>query len=115
MEFQKNFYFCFIDYAKVFDCVHHNKLWEILKEMGVPNHLTCLLKNLFAGQKATVRTPHGTMELFKIGKGVRQGCILSPYLFNLYAEYIMQNARLGDYKLESDCWEKYQQPQIIPP
>ena len=89
-EFQENIYFCFIDYAKTFDCVDHNKLWKILKEMGIPDHLTCLLINLYAGQKATVRTGHGTMDLFQIGKGVHQGCILSPCLFNLYAEYIMQ-------------------------
>ena len=95
-EFQKNTYFCFIDYAKVFDCVDHNKLWKILKEMGIPDHLTCLLRNLYADQEATVRTGHGKTDWFKIGKGVCQGCILSPYLFNLYAEYIMQNARLDE-------------------
>ena len=95
-EFQKNIYFCFIDYAKAFHCVDHNKLWEILKEMGIPDHLTCLLRNLYAGQEATVRTGHGTTDWFQIGKGVRQGCILSPCLFNLYAEYIMQNARLDE-------------------
>ena len=88
-EFQKNIYFCFIDYAKAFDCVDHNKLWKILKEMGIPDHLTCLLINLYAGQKATVRTGHGTMDLFQIGKGVHQGCILSPCLFSLFAEYVM--------------------------
>ena len=82
-EFQKNIYFCFIDYAKVFDCVDHNKLWKILKKMGIPDHLTCLLRNLYAGQEATVRTGHGTTDWFQIGKGVRQGCILSPGLFNL--------------------------------
>ena len=82
------FYFCFIDYAKDFDCVDHNKLWKILKEMGIPDHLTGLLRNLYAGQEATVRTGHGTTDWFQIGKGVRQGCILSPCLFNLYAEYI---------------------------
>ena len=87
-EFQKNMYFCFIDYAKAFDCVDHNKLWKILKEMGIPDHLTCLLRNPYAGQEATVRTGHGTTDWFQIGKGVRQGCILSPCLFNLYAEYI---------------------------
>ena len=92
-EFQKNIYFCFIDYAKAFDCVDHNKLWKILQEMGIADHLTCLLRNLYAGQEATVRTGHGTTDWFQIGKGVRQGCILSPYLFNLYAEYIMRNAR----------------------
>ena len=88
-EFQKNIYFCLIDYAKGFDFVDHNKLWEILKEMGIPDHLTCLLRNLSSGQEATVRTGHGTTDLFQIGKGVRQGYILSPCLFNLYAEYIM--------------------------
>ena len=93
-EFQKNIYFCFIDYAKAFDWVDHKKLWKILKEMGIPDHLTCLLRNLYAGPEATVRTGHGTTDWFQIGKGVRQGCILSPCLFNLYAEYIMQNARL---------------------
>ena len=91
-EFQKNIYFCFIDYAKAFDCVDHNKLWKILKEMGIPDHLTCLLRNLYVGQEATVRTGHGTTDWFQIGKGVPQGCILSPCLFNLYAEYIMRNA-----------------------
>ena len=93
-EFQKNIYFCFIDYAKAFDCVDHNKLWKILKEMGIPDHLTCPLRNVYAGQEATVRTGHGTTDWFQTGKGVRQGCILSPYLFNLYAEYIMRNAGL---------------------
>ena len=91
-EFQKNVYFCFIDYAKAFDCVDHNKLWKTPKEMGIPDHLTCLLRNLYAGQEATVRTGHGTADWFKIGKGVCQGCILSPCLFNLYAECIMRNA-----------------------
>ena len=95
-EFQKNIYFCFIDYAKAFDCVDHNKLWKILKEMGIPDHLTCLLRNLYAGQEATVRTGHGTTDWFQIGKGVLQGCILSPCLFNLYAEYIMRNAGLEE-------------------
>ena len=85
-EFQKNIYFCFIDYAKAFDCVDHNKLWKTLKEMGIPDYLTCLLRNLYAGQEATVRTRHGTTDWFQIGKGVHQGCILSPCLFNLYAE-----------------------------
>uniref|UniRef100_A0A8B9Y1E2 Reverse transcriptase domain-containing protein n=1 Tax=Bos mutus grunniens TaxID=30521 RepID=A0A8B9Y1E2_BOSMU len=92
-EFQKNIYFCFIDYAKTFDCVDH-KLWKILQEMRIPDHLTCLLRNLYAGQEATVRTGHGTTDWFQIGKGVCQGCILSPCLFNLYAEYVMRNARL---------------------
>ena len=95
-EFQKNIYFCFIDSAHAFDCVDHNKLWNILKEMEIPNHLTCLLRNLFAGQEATVRTGHVTMDQFQIGKGVRQGCILSPCLFNLYAECIMRNTRLEE-------------------
>ena len=95
-EFQKNIYFCFIDYAKDFDCVDHNKLGEILKEIGIPDHLTCLLRNLYAGQKATVRTGHGTTDWFQIGKGIRQGCVLSPCLFNLYAEYIMRNAGLEE-------------------
>ena len=95
-EFQKNIYFCFIDYAKAFDCVDHNKLWKILKEMGILNHLTCLLRNLYAGQEATVRKRHGRTNWFKIEKGVPQGCILSPCLFNLYAEFIMRNARLDE-------------------
>ena len=86
-EFQKNIYFCFIDYAKAFDCVDHNKLWKILKEMEIPDHLTCLLRNLYAGQDATVRTGHGTMEWFQIGKEVHQDCILSPCLFNFFAEF----------------------------
>ena len=90
-EFQKNNYFCFIDYAKAFDCVDHNKLWKILKEMGIPDDLTCLLRNLYAGQEATVRTGCETTDWFQMGKGVRQGWILSPCLFNLYAEYIMRN------------------------
>ena len=92
-EFQKNIYFCFIDYANAFDCVDHNKLWNILQEMGIPDHLTCLL---YAGQEATVRTGHGTTDWFQRGKGVRQGCISSPCLFNLYAEYIMRNAGLEE-------------------
>ena len=91
-ESQKNIYFCFMDYAKAFDCVDHNKLWKILKEMGIPDHLTCLLRNLYAGQEATFRSGHGTTDWFQIGKRVCQGCILSPCLFNLYAEYIMRNA-----------------------
>ena len=95
-EFQKNIYFCIIDYAKAFDCVDHDKLWKILKEMGIPDHLTRLLRNLYAGQEATVRTEHGTTDWFQIGKGVRQGCILSLCLFNLYAEYIMRNAGLDE-------------------
>ena len=95
-EFQKNIYFCFIDYAKAFDCVDHNKLWKILQEMEIPDDLTCLLRNLYAGQEAAVRTGHGTTDWFQIGKGVRQGCILSPCLYNLYAEYIMLNVELDE-------------------
>uniref|UniRef100_A0A8B9YL60 RNA-directed DNA polymerase n=1 Tax=Bos mutus grunniens TaxID=30521 RepID=A0A8B9YL60_BOSMU len=95
-EFHKNIYFCFIDYAKAFDCVDHNKLWKIPQEIGIADHLTCLLRNLYAGQEATVRTGHGTTDWFQIGKGVCQGCILSPCLFNLYAEYIMRNAGLEE-------------------
>jgi len=95
-KFQKNIYFCFIDYAKAFDCVDHNKLWKILKEMGIPDYLTCLLRNLYADQEATVRTGYGTTDWFQIGKGVHQGCILSPCFFNLYAEYIMRNAGLDE-------------------
>ena len=101
-EFQKNIYFCFIDYAKAFDCVDYNKLWKILKEIGISDYLTCLLRNLYAGQEATVRTGHGTMDWFQIGKRVHQGCLLSPYLFNLYAEYTMQNAGLD----EAQAWIK---------
>jgi len=88
-EFQKNIYFCFIDYVKALDCMDHNKLWKILKEMSIPDHLTCLLRNLYAGQEATVRTGHGTTDWFQIEKGVLQGCILSPCLFNLHAKYIL--------------------------
>ena len=95
-EFQKNIYFCFTDYAKAFYCVDHNKLWKIPKEMGIPDNLTCLLRNLYAGQEATIRTEHGTTDWFQIGKGVYQGCILSPCLFNFYAEYIMRNAGLDE-------------------
>src|SRR5574337_797051 len=95
-EFQKNICFCFIDYAKAFDHVDHNKLWKILQEMGISDHLICLLRNLYAGQEATVRTGHGTIDWFQIGKGVRQGCILSPCLFNLYTEYIMGNSGLDE-------------------
>ena len=94
-EFKKH-YVCFIDYAKTFECVDHNKLWKILKEMGIPDHLTCLLRNLYVDQEATVRTGHGTTDWFQLGKGVHQGCILSPCLFNLYAEYIMRNAGLEE-------------------
>ena len=91
-EFQKNICFCFINYAIAFDCVDHHKLWKILKDMGIPDYLTCLLRNLYAGQEATVRTGHGTTDWFQIGKGVCQGCILSPCLFNVYEEYIIRNA-----------------------
>ena len=94
-DFQKNIYFCFIDFAKTFDCVDHNKLWKILKEMGIPDHLTCLLRNLYAGQEATVRTGHGTTDWFQIGKGIRKGCILSSCLFSFYAEYIMRNTQFS--------------------
>ena len=107
-QFQENICFYFIDYAKAFDFVDHNKLWEILKEMGIPDHLTCLLRNLYAGQEATVRTGHGTTHWFQIGKGVGQGCILSPCLFNLYADYIMRNAGLEETSWNQDCQEKYQ-------
>ena len=107
-EFQKKIYFCFIDYANAFDCVDHNKLWKILKEMGITDHLTRLLRTLYAGQEATVRTGHGTTYWFQIGKGVCQGCILSPRLFNLYAEYIIRNAGLDEAQLESRFKEKYQ-------
>ena len=99
-----NIYFCFIDYAKAFDGVDHNKLWKILKKMGIPDHLTCLLRNLYAGQEATVRNGHGTTNWFQIRKGVSQGCILSLCLFNLYAEYIMRNTR----------WKKYKQGSRLP-
>ena len=95
-DFQKNIYFCFIDYAKALDCVDHNKLWKILKEKGILDHLTCLLRNLHAGQEATVRTGHGTTDWFQIGKAVHQGCVLSPCLFNLHAEYIMRNSGLDE-------------------
>ena len=106
---RKNIYFCFIDYAKAFDCVDHSKLWKILKQMGIPDHLNYLLRNLYAGQEATVRTGHGTTDCFQIGKGVRQGCILLPCLFNLYAEYIMRNAGLEkNASWNQDYQEKYQ-------
>ena len=95
-EFQKSIYFCFIDYAKAFDCVDHNKLWKTLKEMGIQDHLTCLLRNLYAGREAAVKTGYGAMDWFQIGKGVSQGCILSPCLFNLYAEHITWNAGLDE-------------------
>ena len=108
-KFQKNIYFCFIDYAKAFDCEDHNKLWKIHNEMGIPDHLTCLLRNLYAGQEATVRTGHGTTDWFQIRKGVRQGYVLSPCLFNLYVEYIMKNSGLEEAQAwNQDCWEKYQ-------
>ena len=97
---RKNIYFYFIDYVKAFGCVDHNKLWKILKEMGIPDRLTCLLRNLYAGQEATVRTEHGTTDWFQVGKGVRQGCLLSPCLFKLYADYIMRNVRLDDSQTE---------------
>ena len=95
-EFQKNISFFFIDYTKAFDCICHNKLWKILQEIGIPDHLTCLLRNLYTGQEATIRTGHGTKDCFQMGIGLRQGCILSPCLFNLHAEYIMWNARLDE-------------------
>ena len=100
-EFQKNIYFCFIDYAKAFDCVDHSKLWKILKEMGIPDHLICLLRNLYAGQEAAVRTGHGTTDWFQIGKGVCQGCILSPCLFTFYAENIRETLDWKKHELES--------------
>ena len=111
---KKNNYLSFIDYAKPFDCVNHSKLWKILKEMGIPDHLTRFLRNLYADQEATVRTRHGTTDCFNIGKGVCQSCILSPCLINLYAEYIMQNARLeeaqaGIKNSETSAKKKYQE------
>ena len=109
---RKSIYFCFIDQAKAFDCVDHHKLWKMLQETGIPDHLTCLLRNLYAGQEATLRTRYGTIDWFKIEKGIHQGCLLSPFLFNFYAEYIMQNAGLGKTSWNQDCWEKYQKPQI---
>ena len=116
-EFQKNIYFCFIDCAKAFDCVDHNKLWNILKEMGISDHLICLLRNLYAGQEATVRPGHGTTDWFQIGNGVHQGCILSPCLFNFYAEYIIRNGGLesrllgeisttSDMQMTPPLWQK---------
>ena len=111
-EFPKNIYFFFIDYAECFDCVGHNKLWKILKEMVIPNHLTCLLTNLYGGQEATVRTGHGTTDWFQIGEGVHQGCILSPCLFNLYVEYIMQNVGLDEVQAGIKIAGKYQSSQI---
>ena len=115
-EFQKNI--CFIDYAKAFDYVEHNKLWKILQEMGIQDHLTCLLRNLYAGQETTVRNGHGTTDWFQTGKGVRQGCILSPCLFNFYAEYIMRNAGLDEAQAESRLLGEVSitsDTQIIPP
>ena len=105
-EFQKNIYFCFIDYAKAFDYVDHNKLWKILKKMGIPDYLNCLLRNPYADQDATVRTGHETTDWFQIGKGVHQGCILSPSLFNLYGEYIMRNTGLDEAQVESRLLEE---------
>ena len=114
----KHIHFCFIDYAKAFDHVNHNKPWKILQEMGMPDHLTCFLRNLYAGQEATVRTGHGTTDWFQIWKGVHQGCILSPCLFNLYAEYIMRNARLNEaqagIKIAGEIWIASDM-QITPP
>ena len=110
---RKNIYFCFIDYGKPFDCVDHNKLWKILKEMGIPDHLIFLLRNLYASQEATVRTGHGTTDWFQIGKGVRQGCILSPCLFNFYAENIMRNAELEEAQAGIKIARKNM--QMIPP
>ena len=112
-EFQKNIYFCFIDYAKAFDCVVHNKLWKILKEMSIPDHLTYLLISLYAAQEATVRTGHGTTDWFQIGKGVVQGCILLPCLFNFYAEYIMRNAGLEE--AQAGIKIKAETPVLWPP
>ena len=107
-EFQKNIYFCFIDYAKAVNCMNHNKLWKILKGMGIPDHLTCHLRNLYIGQEAKVRTGHETADWFQIGKAIHQGCILSPCLFNLYAEYIMRNAGLDETQAGIKIAEKYQ-------
>ena len=114
-KFHKSICFCFIDYAKVFDCVDHNKLWKILKEMGTPDHLTCLLRNLYADQEATVTTGHETTDLFQIGKGVCQGCILSPCLFNLYAEYIMRKAGLEEAQAGIKIARKTSDMQMTPP
>ena len=109
--FQKKIYFCFIDYTKAFDYVDHSKLWKILKDIEIPDHLTCLLRNLNAGQEATVRTRHGTMDWFKTGKGVRQGCILSPCLFNLHAHHVKYQTGWST-SWNQDSWQKYRQPQI---
>ena len=115
-ELQKNISFCFIDYAKAFDCVDHNKLWKILQEMGTPDHLTCLLRNLYADQEAAVRTGHGTTDWFQKRKIVRQSCILSPWLFNLYAEYIMRSQPGWIPSWNQDFLEEYQQDmQMISP
>ena len=117
-EFQKNIYLCFIDYAKAFDCLYHNKLWKILKEMGIPGHLTCLLRNQYAGQEAIARTRHGTMDWFKIGNGVHQGHILSPCLFNLNAKYITRNAMLDEAQAGIKIARRYVTTldvQMIPP
>ena len=105
-EFQKNIYFCFTDFNKAFGCVDHNKLWKILKEMGIPDHLNCILRNLYVGQEAKVRIGHGRMDRFQIGIEVHQGCILSPCLFNLHAEYLMRNARIDEVQLESRLQEE---------
>ena len=108
-EFQKYIYFCFTDYAKVFDCVDHRRLWRNFQEMGIPDHLTCLFRDLYPGQEATVRTGHGTTDWFQIGKGVHQGCVLSPCLFNFFAEYIMRKCWAGrSTSWNQDCREKYQ-------
>ena len=117
-EFQKNIYFCFIDYDKTFHCVDNNKLWKILKEMGIPDHPTCFVRNLYVDQEETVRSGHGTTDWFQIGKGVCQGCILSPCLFNLYAVYIMRNPGLEETQLESRLLEEISitsDMQMIPP
>ena len=111
-EFQKNIYFGFINYAKASDCVDHNKVWTILQEMGIPDHLTCLLRNLYSGQEATARTGHGSTDLFQIGKAVCQGCIVSSCLFNLHAEYIMQNARLDEAQSGVKVLREISIPQI---
>ena len=106
-EFPKNIYFCFIDHAKAFDCVDHNKLWKILQGMGIPDHLSCVLRNLYAGQETTVITGHGRTDCFQIGKGVCQGCIMSPCLFNLYAECVMRNAGLDEAQAGIEiAWKK---------
>ena len=118
-EFQENIYFCFIDYTKAFDCVDHNKLWKILQVMGISEHLTCLLRNLYTGQEATVRTGHGATDWFQIRKGICQGCILSPGLFNLYAEYIMRNAVLDEaqagIKIAGRNINNFLYPDVAPP